>query len=54
VTVIGGIILIIVGVLVWIGTMSVAHGLAAFMVIIGVLLALYYVGGPYWRRGGTP
>lgn len=49
--IIAGIILIIDGVLTWIGTITGTHSFAIFLVVIGVLLALtYVVPFSYYRR----
>jgi hypothetical protein len=50
--VIAGIVLIIAGVLVWTGTLTLIHGVAVFMVIVGLFILLTYVVpfGSY-RRG---
>lgn len=42
-TIIAGIILIIDGVLTWLGTVTLTHGMAVFVIVIGVLIALTYV-----------
>lgn len=51
ISIIAGIILIIDGVLTWIGTITMAHSVAVFLIVIGVLLALtYVVPFSYYRR----
>lgn len=46
-----GIILVIIGILTWTGTMTVAHALAAFIGLMGVLILLYGVAPvAYIRR----
>ena len=41
--IIAGIIIILDGVLTWVGTITLTHGLAVFMIVIGLLIALTYV-----------
>jgi hypothetical protein len=49
--VIAGIILCIIGVVLWLGDLSLNHAMAIFIVVIGVLLALtYVVPTTYYRR----
>lgn len=49
--IIAGIILIIAGVVTWLGNLSLAHAMAIFLVVIGVILALtYVVPTTYYRR----
>lgn len=49
--IIAGIILIIDGVLTWLGSITLAHSLAIFIVVIGLLIALsYVVPVNYYRR----
>jgi hypothetical protein len=50
--VIGGIVLVIVAVVLWVSHISVDHALAIFIGIIGILVILAgVVPGQYWRRG---
>jgi hypothetical protein len=50
--IIGGIVLIIVGVVLWLGNISVEHALAIFIGIIGIILLLAgFLPGQYLRRG---
>ncbi len=46
-----GIVLVIVAVLLWLGTITVAHALAIFIGLIGVALVLYWgLPGGWGRR----
>jgi hypothetical protein len=48
IAIIGGIVLIITAVIVWVGNISLDHALAIFMGIIGLLILLYGVAPRYW------
>jgi hypothetical protein len=48
IAIIGGIVLIIAGVITWLGNISLDHALAIFMVIIGVIIILYGVAPAHW------
>jgi hypothetical protein len=51
--VIGGIVLIVVGVILWFGHISLEHALAIFIGIMGVIILLAGVlPGQYWTRYG--
>ena len=45
-----GIALVILAVLLWVGALSVAHALAIFIGLIGVLLILYWAWPTGWGR----
>ena len=52
--IIGGIVLIVVGVILWFGHISLDHALAIFIGIIGIIILLAGVlPGQYWTRRGT-
>jgi hypothetical protein len=52
--IIGGIVLIIVGVVLWLGNISIEHALAIFIGIVGIVMLLAgFLPGQYLRRGGT-
>jgi len=49
--IIAGIILIIAGVVTWLGDLSLPHAMAVFLITVGILLALsYVVPTTYYRR----
>lgn len=49
--IIAGILLIIDGVITWLGTITLAHSLAIFLIVVGILIALtYVVPVSYYRR----
>lgn len=48
IAIIGGIVLIIAGVIAWIGNITLIHALAIFMVIIGAIIILYGVAPTHW------
>jgi hypothetical protein len=51
--IIGGIVLIIVGVILWFGHISTDHALAIFIGIVGIIILLAGVlPGQYWTRNG--
>jgi hypothetical protein len=50
--VLAGIALIIVGVVLWLGNLTVAHGLALFTGITGILLLAYWAYPAGWTRRG--
>jgi len=46
-----GIILVVIGILLWVGVITLSHAFAIFLVIIGLGLALfYYAPAAYVRR----
>lgn len=45
-----GIVLVIIAVLLWLGTITVAHALAIFIGLIGVTLVLYWALPGGWGR----
>lgn len=45
-----GIVLVIVAVLLWVGDMTATHGLAIFIGLIGVAMALYWAFPVGWTR----
>lgn len=51
--VIAGIVFIIVGVVLWIGNLSIEHGLAIFIGLIGILLLAYWGYPAGWGRRGV-
>jgi hypothetical protein len=42
VSVIAGILLVVLGVVLWLGAISTGHAFAVLLVVLGILLALYY------------
>jgi hypothetical protein len=51
VSIIVGVVLVIVGIVTWVGTMSVAHALAIFIGLMGILILVYGVAPvAYIRR----
>jgi hypothetical protein len=49
--ILGGIVLVIVAVVLWVSHISVEHALAIFIGIVGILVLLGgVVPGQYWRR----